>query len=289
MLLITTNGVLEDQSCSVPIPKQKLNPWEQKKQFYKLSCCSGPLKAPPGGSCLAVLWEAKHVAKFVSGQATFSSNLITEAVAFRLSGDVLSHCMHPAVICPFLRLELSRQGRKSWRKAHLPPESGSTNVSFTLQTGTNVPRSAQAASLVVQNTEPPSACPVGCARVCEFSQVTNISPFQRCGNRSLGSWGTAGFYGQEVTETWVSNSEPLQIIYQSLINSIYELSYPIRGLRAKKGSHIVLLDLILPPTRWVGFHKEVRNSFLIAEIIPTCNKDFLLKLSELSCKGGAAH
>lgn len=125
MLLITTNGDLEDQFCSMPIPKQKLNPWEQRKQFYKFSCCSGPLKAPPGGSSLAVLWEGKHPTKFVSVQTTFSSLLITKAIAFRPSGGLLTHGMRPAVGFPFLWLGLSGQNRKSWRNGDLPPEFGS--------------------------------------------------------------------------------------------------------------------------------------------------------------------
>lgn len=73
------------------------------------------------------------------------------------------------------------------------------------------------------------------------------------------------------------------LINQLLIGSIYELSYLIRGLQAKGTcSQIPLLGLILHPT--VGFHKEVRNSFLIAKIILACNRDFLLKLLELSYK-----
>lgn len=85
-VLLTTNGVLEDQYLSVTIPKQKWNSWEQRKQFYRPSCCSGPLKTPPGGSCLAVLWEGNHPATFVPGQTAFSSVLITAPIAFRLSG-----------------------------------------------------------------------------------------------------------------------------------------------------------------------------------------------------------
>lgn len=107
MLLITTKGVLEDQYCSVPTPKQKLNPWELGKQFCKPSCCSGPLKTPPEGSCLAVLWEGKRSAKFVNGLATFSSVLIT-ATSFRLSGDLLSHSICPAVGSLHLWWGLSR-------------------------------------------------------------------------------------------------------------------------------------------------------------------------------------
>lgn len=82
VLLTTTNRVLEDQYCSVPIWKQKLNPWEQRKQFYKPSCCSGPLETPPGApACWSVGGnEGTHPAKFISGQATFSSVLITTAI-----------------------------------------------------------------------------------------------------------------------------------------------------------------------------------------------------------------
>lgn len=43
-------GVINNNKRSsrrpVPTPKQKLNPWEPRKQFCKPSCCLGPLKTP---------------------------------------------------------------------------------------------------------------------------------------------------------------------------------------------------------------------------------------------------
>lgn len=82
VLLTTTNGVLKDQYWSVPIWKEKLNPWEQRKQFYKPSCCSGPLETPLGSpACWSVGGnQGTHPAKFISGQATLSSVLITTAI-----------------------------------------------------------------------------------------------------------------------------------------------------------------------------------------------------------------
>lgn len=82
VLLTTTNGVLKDQYRSVPIWKQKLNPWEQRKQFYKPSCCTDPLETPPGApACWSVgANQGTHPAKFLSGQAMLSSVLISTAI-----------------------------------------------------------------------------------------------------------------------------------------------------------------------------------------------------------------
>lgn len=189
VLLITTNGVLEDQFCSVPIPKQKWNRWEQRQQFYKLSCCSGPLKAPQGGSSLAVLWEGKHPAKFVSGQTTFSSLLITKAIAFRLSGGLLTQGMHPAVGFPFLWLGLSGQGRKSWRNGESPSWVWLLSASFTWHCRAELTSPALLKQL---HCDPEHGTTLGlsswtsgrgfpcmpCAySLCEFSQAMHISPF----------------------------------------------------------------------------------------------------------------
>lgn len=59
---------------------------------------------------------------------------------------------------------------------------------------------------------------------------------------------------------------------------------PSEACSQKGLSYTSLLGLIVPPTQWVGFHKEVRNSFRIAKIIPAYNRDSLLKVLELSYK-----
>ena len=131
MLLITTKGVLEDQYRSVPIPKQKLNPWEQRKQFCKPSCCLGPLKTPLGGLLLSCFLGGEASCKVVNGLATFFSVLIT-AISFRLHGDLLSHRTCPAIglLCLWLGLSRGAAG-KAGESVISPPESGSPTVSFT--------------------------------------------------------------------------------------------------------------------------------------------------------------
>lgn len=162
------NQVLEDQYCSVPIWKQKLNPWEQRKQFYKPSCCSGPLETPPGAlACWSVGGnKGTHPVKFLSGQARFSSVLITTAI-HRLQTKWRSFITWHAPCCwlsiSVVGAEQAEQKKAGGRALSLYPELGSSDVSHrTLQRGTNIPRSTKAASSGPRTWNRPQACPAGC-------------------------------------------------------------------------------------------------------------------------------
>lgn len=118
VLLVTTNGVLEDQCHSAPISKQKLNPWEMRKQLCKPSCWLGPLKTLWWGIFLLSLFFGKEskLQSFWVGWATFSSVLII----FQTLETLYYNGTHPGYWVEVLRLGLSGPSRKHWRKRDVP-------------------------------------------------------------------------------------------------------------------------------------------------------------------------